>query len=750
MKINNLKILLIGIVATWLFNMVVLSNFNPLFIGSAYTYIYLIIVPGFFIQRLLRMQGISFFESLAYIVGFSIAYLLQVGIGTNLLGLLPQITHPLNQINCLIVFDIYTAILLLINYFREKDSSIHITFPRVTFIQLFFYITPFFFPLLSILGVDLLNSNGVNTLVMIMLFSIALYTFVVAVFWKNLGDFHFEMPIYLIAISLLFMFSLRSSYIIGWDVYQEYKVFWLTESHQMWSMANYMDAYNACLSITILPTVFHYFTQVSDPYVFKTLFQCTFAFTPITIYGLARRFADRLVAYLATFFFMATLDFFRELPALDRQEIAYIFFGLLLLTLFNKQVAPLQKKLLFLIFSISIVLSHYSTAYILIALFGMACAYLTIHKEIVTRFLHKTVDDFTLKPLPVAIFIIFAIIWFGGVTRTSGNILNTFYQASINLTNVGQQAPITSIFDQLLSSGGESLQDQLNDQVKEGPADYSQYHFIYYPKSTYQGYTPTVIDKDILPSHVSDQVSNIIDAAGDNINKIMKLLIFLGFAATVILARKKLFTVEYSVLSIGFVIALILITAVPQLSSFYPIGRLDQQTLFLIALPAILSASWLLRFIPYRARLVLLTVLVIGYALFTNTFIPQLTGGQDPEVILNNSGLYYNEIYLHSSEVASIHWLDVNNKEQLPVFADVGSYEKMQGYSDQQYVTVNVNVFPSLIDQNGYVYANYANTLDGIGIQSPKDARMEYNFPNDFLNNNKNLVYSNYYTHIYR
>jgi len=119
MTITNQKVSLFGISATVLFNIVVLSGFNALFTGSAYSFLYLSIVPGFFIWRLLRIQGISFFDSIVFIAGFSISYLLIVGISTNLLVFLPQMSHPLTMLNSLIVFDIYTIPLMLVNHMRE-------------------------------------------------------------------------------------------------------------------------------------------------------------------------------------------------------------------------------------------------------------------------------------------------------------------------------------------------------------------------------------------------------------------------------------------------------------------------------------------------------------------------------------------------------------------------------------------------------------------------------------------------------
>jgi uncharacterized membrane protein len=749
MKITNQKITFFGVLATLLFNVVVLSGFNVLFVGSAYSFLYLSIVPGFFIQRLLRMRGIPFFELITYIVGFSIAYLFLVGISTNLLVFLPSMSQPLNALNSLVVLNIYTMFLLIINHIRENNSLIKIKLPQVSFINLFFYIVPFFFPVLSILGAELLNNNRANTLTMILIISIAIYILVSSVFMKKLEHFYYEIPIYLIAVSLLFMFSLRSSYIIGWDVYKEYKVFLLTESQHLWSMANYTNPYNACLSITVLPTLFHYFTNVDNAYIFKFLFQCIFALVPVIIYSLSKRFTNSITAFLAVFFFMGTLDFFRELPALVRQEIAYLFFGLLLLTLFSKQIAPRQKKIFFVIFSFSIAFSHYSTTYVLIAIFIFTSICLIIYTKIPYKFFHAVPENFTLRPLLVILFVAFAVLWLGIITNTSGNIIKAFSETSAHITDFGQHTLNTSILDQLFSSTNEDSQALLAQEIGDASKSYDHQKFTYYPASTYKDYNPTII-KDTLPLRVPDQIGNIIYFIGNSITRIMKFLIAFGVIGTIVLFYKRLLSAEYTILSIGFAIALILISSIPEISLFYPIGRLDQQALFLIAFPTVLSISWFLRFIPYKNRMLFISLVFIIYFLFTNTFISQLIGGQNPEFILNNSGLYYNEVYLHSSEITSIHWLDANNKGQLPVFADIGATEKMNGYGNRRYVVTYRDVFPSLLDKNGYVYSDYANTLYGIGIVNPKDTRMEYNFPSKFLNNNKNLVYNNYETRIYK
>lgn len=750
MKVTHRKVFVVSLIATLLFNVFVLSGFNPFFLGSVYSFVYLGLMPGFFIKRALRIPNFSFFESITYNLVLSIAYLLFVGISTNYFFSLIHSRYPLNVQNSLFIFDVYIMVLIIIDQIKKNNDIDHIILHKPNFIQFLFYIVPCFFPVFSILGAQMTNKSGNSTFIMILLFSIALYVFFATIFMKKLAQFCFEVPVYLAAISLLLMFSLRSSYVIGWDIYQEYKVFLLTESHQLWSMENFQDPYNACLSITILPTLFHYFTKVDNPFVFKILYQIIFGFTPVIIYLIAKKFSNCFIAFLSAFFFMSTVDFFLEMPAIVRQEIAFLFFGLLLLTLFNRQIAPLQKKILFIIFSFSIVVSHYSTTYILIALFIFACIVLIIYKKINYKVLRVMPQIFTLEPLPIIVFILFAYIWLVPVTNASSNFVNTMNNIRANITNFDKRTFNTSIVDQIFFPRYVDMEKTYNKAINDILKEHKNNNFTYYPASTYKDYAPGIIFEDNLPLHVSSKISAAIYLVDNYVIKLIKLCVVVGFAGALILWRKKIFPAEYGVLSLGFAIAMIILTSVPAISLFYPIGRLDQQTLFLIGFPTLLSISWLLRFIPYKTRMLLITVLFVTYFLSTTGFISQLVGGQEPQIFLNNSGRYYNEIYLHSSETASIHWLYANNKEQSPVFADIGSSEKIIAYSNQKYLSTYTQVFPSVLDKNGYVYANYANTLYGIGIVNINDTRMEYNFPGKFLSDQKNLIYSNYNTKIYR
>ena len=246
-------------------------------------------------------------------------------------------------------------------------------------------------------------------------------------------------------------------------------------------------------------------------------------------------------------------------------------------------------------------------------IFGFSSIYIIIHNKIVLKLFYLVEENYILKPQPVILFIIFALIWLGLITGTYSAVLSTIDKTSANITNFGQHTLNTSLFDQLFSSSSENPQALLTQEINDASKEYSHNNFIFYPKSTYKNYLPTIINNDTLPSRVPIVINNIVDDINYFIVKIMKVLIILGFIGTIVLFRKKLFTIEYYIISVALALALVFITSIPAISLYYPIGRLDQQALFLIALPTILSSSWLLQFIPNRIRMIFIALLFITY-----------------------------------------------------------------------------------------------------------------------------------------
>ena len=117
-------------------------------------------------------------------------------------------------------------------------------------------IFPLLLPLLSFLGTSLMNSQGNNTMLLIMLALIPLYL-IFLIIWRNkVAEVTFPVAILMISLALVIMHSLTSNHIMGRDINTEYYVFQTALENHHWTPDQPTTAYNACLSVTTLPVAF--------------------------------------------------------------------------------------------------------------------------------------------------------------------------------------------------------------------------------------------------------------------------------------------------------------------------------------------------------------------------------------------------------------------------------------------------------------------------------------------------------------
>jgi uncharacterized membrane protein len=239
----------------------------------------------------------------------------------------------------------------------------------------------------------------------------------------------------------------------------------------------------------------------------------------------------------------------------------------------------------------------------------------------------------------------------------------------------------------------------------------------------------------------------------------LKISMLLGFTYLLLhRTGKTIATIEYRVLCSISLVLILAFTLSRFLSLAYNFERLVQQSLILLALPMILGLSFIWRVLSIRPRepifvLSLSTILI--YFLFTSGLVWQFAGG--PAYLqLNKFGAFYDRYYFHNSEHSSLQWLSDHHDKASFVYADEYAMIKFLPYSSitphstrEGYIMTDI--IPSAIDKNAYVYASYSNTTDKLAVVFDKSAReISYNFPSEFLNQNKNRVYSNGYSEIFK
>jgi len=233
-----------------------LANFCYLthnFLGWAITLSFFLLIPGYLVIRLIHLPNISKWDLASLSVGLSILFIMLIGLIVNQLTVF-GIKRPLSTINIFLALDLATvSLILLCSRLRNSDLINIKPLLKMCFEEYLVLSLASFLPVLCIFGAFRLNNGASDILTMVSLGLTALL-FAWLVFRSNLERLNIPVLV-LAALSILLAVSLRGWHITGHDIQTEFYVFQLTLNNQHWSMNTYKDAYNACVSLTILPTV---------------------------------------------------------------------------------------------------------------------------------------------------------------------------------------------------------------------------------------------------------------------------------------------------------------------------------------------------------------------------------------------------------------------------------------------------------------------------------------------------------------
>jgi len=190
----------------------------------------------------------------------------------------------------------------------------------------------------------------------------------------------------------------------------------------------------------------------------------------------------------------------------------------------------------------------------------------------------------------------------------------------------------------------------------------------------------------------------------------------------------------------------------PFASIDYDLTRVYHQVLIILSLPAVLGCFVIFKFFKKEnlATFAVLSVFLF-YFLFISAFIPQIVGGpQDSSMQLNNFGRGYDEFYVHKAEIKSATWLFKESNNEDKIYVDDRAVNKFWLVTNINKNRIIKSVLPSTMDKKAYVYSSYTNTIKKRAFVSIKSETISYNFPTEFLNLNKNKIYNNRESEIFK
>lgn len=761
LKISQIILSLFGIIL--LINISVISTWNYSLAGNILSLISLLIIPGILSFLILKLIFKTFWETLVIIVGLSLSFLMFGGLFINQILPIFGIHDPLALMPTLISFDILFILFFILAFIRNRDLTLTMPKFNINKYTLMLSIPLLLFPVLATMGAISLNNGGSNIFTMIMLGGIGLYILVLTIFRDKVSQSLFPTSLYFIGLALLLMTSLRSWYITGHDIQTEYYVFQLTKTHNFWSVNLYRDAYNACLSITILPTILYNFLHFNDVYIYKFIFQLLFATCPVIVYLFLKKYTSSLLAFISTIYFISFPTFYNDMPMLNRQEIGFIFFALMLLVLFHDSYSKKFKNILLIIFGFSIVVSHYSTNYVLLILllfsyliakfsnFALVKRYIGILKKRMTILSKIKIGEKTYINIFVLVALLtFTFFWNNQFTKTGNNLGDTIDRITHSFLLKSDNDKSVDISYSIFSFKKISTRQLLDNYIlqtineakviKEGS---------FYDKNISKNYKTIPLSQEIQPLTSNYLVSFrylifLINSLTRQTSALfMQISVVLGIICIFLYRFSKKIDKEYLLLCISGFFLLIIFLSLPSISVEYGLLRLFQQLLMLFSLSIVIFTLIFAKYFKKKIFGIIVIGIPIFFFLTLTGFISTLTGGYYGQLNLNNSGLYYDAYYTKKQDVLSAHWLAISRDKSTVVQTDTTGFGKLNGLEG---IYSLKEIFPPIIRKNSYVYLAQGNHA----IVSIESNILIFSSPQNFLNNNKNLIYNNGLTNIYK
>lgn len=626
-------------------------------------FLYLTFIPGFVIVKLMKADNLGQAETVLFSVGLSVAILMLLGLFVNVVGSFVNIRQPLDPLFLVLVLSGFVLLGTLVCYFKGSRDLQSVGLTIGTVVKSFVLCL---LPVLTIAGVYIANITGNNS-VLLLAFLTVLALFLVAAFSKRLiSPKLYLVLVFVIAIALLFQLSLTSNYVQGFDIKVEHYAATLTQSTGFWNYAaSFTDLTSgriySMISVTILPTIYSNILNMNLTWIFKIIYPLIFALVPLALYLLWRGKFGVAVAFLSVFLFMSQATFHTEMLGLARQMIGEVFFVLLFLILFSKSLSSKNTKILFVIFGLCLIISHYSIA-ILFAFFISLMWVIGYFTKKPNRHLHLSM---------VVLFLVLMISWFV-YTISSANII----------TISGSSNSILSGFSDFFN-----------------PA-----------------FRGTVVMQGIGLSSVSSPLM----IASRAIAYATEVFIIIGFFILLVQGKKKGFDFEYFIPCTACLLLLVMCILLPNFALQLNMTRFYHVFLFFLAPLFAIGCMGLCRFaaklfgVAAKRKteilsLILITLVLGSYFLFQTSIMYEVGGDESWSLSLSRyrlgDRLYSDFLYVTEPQVSSSEWLSQNTlNSNLTVYADKSVGLNLVSYGGIYIGNINLIDSATVLQHGQFVY----------------------------------------------
>lgn len=364
---NQFKKLLALFTAQFLVSMIILLDIP--FARQVIGFIYLTFYPGMLILIILNKGRFNLTEWVIFSAGISLSLLIIIGLLVNQIGPLLGLLRPISLMPLMIGINLVISILtVLVCALKLEKSTPHLELRPTIILALI----PLF---LSVVGM-LFEKNFGNNLILMLMLVVVIAIFAFSMISKDPTNEFYSVLVISISLALLFQYTLISRYISGWDIHEEYYINRLTLDQGRWNInpSNNltMGTISQMMSVTIFPSIFSIVLNLDIIWVIKIVYPIIFSLMPLGLFELTRKHVGSKGAFIAIFFLISQLTFYTEMPGLERQMIAEFFLVVILLLMSNDWLDSFDNKIFFILFSFSMLVSHYAITYIFLFLVSVS------------------------------------------------------------------------------------------------------------------------------------------------------------------------------------------------------------------------------------------------------------------------------------------------------------------------------------------------------------------------------------------
>lgn len=538
----------------------------------------------------------------------------------------------------------------------------------------------------SIAGPYFLNSYQSNIFQILFLIIVFLTVGAIVIFSKQINHDYFPFFIYCLSFGLLIHSTLISSYLRGADVHLEYALLQSIIRDGYWQIDINYHNLSSVLSITTLAPIYSILLNIDGIWLFKLIYPILFSFVPLILYVGYYEYIGKLAAFLSSFLFCSFSIFYTEITALARQEVAEIFFALLILIILDKSLIRPIKMSLYIIFSIGLIFSHYGLSYIYIIMVALAIVniyvinYLVV--DVVPRFrknkrLHVNMGG-VINISTLLIFVAASTLWYTSVSN-SGTFTGVITIAN-EIKNV--------IFDEFLLQSGN------NEYVSMalGTSNYLSVNYFF-----------AAILFDVI-----------------------QVFIIIGLLTIVwgIFSKKDcLFknNIQYVAFAIGSLLLLLFAIAVPTFANKLNLTRIYHVLLFTLSPFAIIGGTYILDLLykyilkrdSFNVCVGFVASIVLVFFLFQSGIVFELTN--DKPLIYTVSYNDYAFEFLYDQDFNALIWMDKASVNKQKIYGDFGFISYYIPGFDQKYQDFTIGDYLSestpIEDKNRFLYIRKGNEI---------------------------------------